>query len=487
MAIIEYKDNAVFKEVVSKLITSDNLGSIVSLLVIEAKANSIEGNRAFQLNVDKVKNFFPIVCRNEYNSQIRYKLKATIDNKRGNIVLRPGLQNGYEYVHMTFTDALQLFKTKQLKANDFFSIAKFKGDDTYRIYKIGYDKEVLVHKMDISKDETTYDFNIENEDITSIYAENIIFFGSPGTGKSYAADIKTNANIETQKEFVEKTTFHPEFDYNSFVGGYKPIMVEKDGENKIEYSFVPQIFTNIYVKAWNNSKNHYYLQIEEINRGNCAEIFGDLFQLLDRDENGKSKYEITASEDLKTYLNKKLIDDGLEGIKNGMLKLPSNLSIVATMNTSDQSLFPMDSAFKRRWDWEYVPIEYDPLKSDSNFVISLNSGSEYKWLDFLREVNQRILKATHSQDKQVGNWFINAKNTDNIINEKTFINKVMFYLWNDVFKDEEETIFIKNGEFLTYEHFFTDNNNSELIEYIFLNNLDLKKIENEEDTETEVE
>ncbi|WP_198304616.1 McrB family protein [Arcobacter vandammei] len=318
---------------------------------------------------------------------------------------------------------------------------------------------------------------------TNKKASNIIYFGSPGTGKSFVADGKTGANIEGQKEFVEKTTFHPEYDYNSFVGGYKPVMVKKDEENKIEYKFVPQIFTNIYVKAWNNLNNHYFLQIEEINRGNCAEIFGDLFQLLDRDENGKSKYETTATEDLKIYLEENLKENGLDGIKGGKLRLPSNLSIIATMNTSDQSLFPMDSAFKRRWDWEYVPIEYDSEKSDSDFIIRLTSGSKYKWLDFLKEVNKRILDATHSQDKQVGNWFVNAKNTDNIIDEKTFINKVIFYLWNDVFKDEDETIFIKGEELLTYEHFFTNNINSELIEYIFVNNLNLIKIENEVSSE----
>ncbi|OCL86122.1 McrB family protein [Arcobacter porcinus] len=360
------------------------------------------------------------------------------------------------------------------------------------------DKSRKPKKIVAFKPEFLYDYlknideyhNSENNSNNELYQEveipkNIIYFGSPGTGKSYAADNKTGANIEGRKEFVEKTTFHPEYDYNSFVGGYKPVMVKKDGENKIEYKFVPQIFTNIYIKAWNDLENHYFLQIEEINRGNCAEIFGDLFQLLDRDENGKSKYEITATEDLRIYLEENLKENGLDGIKGGKLRLSSNLSIVATMNTSDQSLFPMDSAFKRRWDWEYVPIEYDPAKTESDFIITLTSGSKYKWLDFLKEVNQRILKATHSQDKQLGNWFINAKNTNNIINEKTFINKVIFYLWNDVFKDEDETIFVKDRDFFTYEYFFTNNNNSELIEYIFTNNLNLKKIEDEVSTELE--
>lgn len=334
------------------------------------------------------------------------------------------------------------------------------------VTKLTIKKEGLNYKflLNVTLNETTTTTANLNSSTTT-EAENIIFFGSPGTGKSFSADEKTNGYI------VEKITFHPEYDYNSFVGGYKPIMNEEDGESKIEYKFVPQIFTNVYVNAWKNLENHHFLQIEEINRGNCAEIFGDLFQLLDRNNDGGSKYEISASEELKTYLIKEFGDVEHEGIKGNKLRLPNNLSIVATMNTSDQSLFPMDSAFKRRWNWEYVPIKYNC--KDSDFIIKLDNDNEYKWLDFLKEVNQRIYKATQSQDKQIGNWFINAQNSRNVINEKTFINKVLFYLWNDVFKDEDETIFIKEEEHLTYEHFFAENK-TELLEYIFTTNLNLE-------------
>ena len=173
---------------------------------------------------------------------------------------------------------------------------------------------------------------------------NVIYYGSPGTGKSHKADEITNGKA------VQKVTFHPDYDYHSFVGGYKPTM---DGD-KIAYKFVPQIFTKIYVDAWKNlvldeETKPFYLQIEEIKRGNCAEIFGDLFQLLDRDKDGFSKYEVTAEEELCNYL---LSENGFggshPGIQNGKLRFPNNLKIIATMNTSDQSLFPMDSAFKRR-------------------------------------------------------------------------------------------------------------------------------------------
>jgi len=310
-------------------------------------------------------------------------------------------------------------------------------------------------KHDSSNEEDTF-YSTSN----TLSAKNIIYFGSPGTGKSNTVDELTRG------QHVRKITFHPEYDYHSFVGSYKPSM---EGDNII-YKFVPQVFIKIYVDAWKNSLEHYFLQIEEINRGNCAEIFGDLFQLLDRDSDGSSKYEVDASEELVTYLTNEL-DESSEGIKDEKMKLPSNLSIIATMNTSDQSLFPMDSAFKRRWDWEYIQIDYNC--TISNFTIVLSSGNSYEWLKFLKEANRFIFEITGSPDKQIGNWFVNATSTDNIIDEKTFINKVLFYLWNDVFKDEDESLFNIDGKTRTYEDFFTNNGTSTLIVKMLEENLKL--------------
>lgn len=248
----------------------------------------------------------------------------------------------------------------------------------------------------------------------------IIFFGTPGSGKSY------RVKVLTEEKRVHRTTFHPDSDYASFVGCYKPTM--KDGE--IIYSFSPQVFTEAYIDAWKNPKEEVYLVIEEINRGNCAQIFGDLFQLLDRKSDGYSDYRIKADSDLRDYLYG-VLGEGHEGIKNGELCLPPNLRIFATMNTSDQSLFPMDSAFKRRWDWEYVPVDY--RKPESNFTITLGE-EKYRWLEFLQTINQRIFKATNSEDKQMGNFFIKAH-----VSESEFTSKVMFYLWNEVCRDEYGT------------------------------------------------
>ena len=243
-------------------------------------------------------------------------------------------------------------------------------------------------------------------------------------------------NNQQNKDLVFRTTFHPDTDYASFVGCYKPI----SNEGNIEYSFIPQVFTNAYMAAWENTDKPVYLVIEEINRGNCAQIFGDLFQLLDRDKKtGISEYSIKADNDLADYLEKALGVDH-EGIKNRELRLPSNLIIYATMNTSDQSLFPMDSAFKRRWDWEYVPINYKDGKS-SSFIIKIGKA-EYSWVKFLKIINKKIKEITHSEDKQMGNYFIKDS-----ITEKEFINKVMFYLWEEVCKEEYNT----NSNFFRYK------------------------------------
>ena len=253
-----------------------------------------------------------------------------------------------------------------------------------------------------------------------------IYFGNPGSGKSYKVE------TETKGKKVFRTTFHPDSDYSTFVGTYKP---ESDGDT-IRYAFVPQTFTNAYIEAYKDIDIPVYLIIEEINRGNCAQIFGDLFQLLDRGSDGYSEYSINADKDLRDYIRRELnkhkgIDQNTdpEGIEDGKLRLPPNLHILATMNTSDQSLFPMDSAFKRRWDWEYVPIQYEGATSDS-FTITL-SDKQFRWIDFLKAVNDRIRRTTESEDKQLGNYFIKSN-----IEENEFKSKVMFYLWSEVCKDE---------------------------------------------------
>lgn len=277
---------------------------------------------------------------------------------------------------------------------------------------------------------------------TPIDVMQTIFFGAPGTGKSREVKKQTGELLENEEEVdlpnVFRTTFHPDTDYASFVGCYKPTMKPTSKEEKtltgkdeeIVYEFVPQVFTDAYVYAYNNSDQPTYLVIEEINRGNCAQIFGDLFQLLDR-KGGVSEYKIKADKDLAQYLRNKLGADS-EGIQDGKLCLPANLHILATMNTSDQSLFPMDSAFKRRWEWEYVPINYDTSIKSGEFEVTIGDKS-YSWVGFIEKVNEKIFDLTQSEDKQMGNFFIKQS-----IDEKGFKSKVMFYLWYEVLRDETE-------------------------------------------------
>ena len=353
-----------------------------------------------------------------------------------------------------------------------------------------------------------------------------IFYGAPGTGKSNTIkDV-----VDNRGEICFRTTFHPDSDYSTFVGCYKPKSHKKnmlagngysiaqllsrffdsydqryqnakkarylyealvntkdikdlgldaqaiadklnaqgfkgcaytteatcmyniydwlveDGyivENKLSYDFVPQAFTKAYIEAWrqHQSDTPVYLIIEEINRGNCAQIFGDIFQLLDRDDNGYSRYEIPPDSDLQDYIAEQgLVLSGITDAKgndisgkiaNGeIMKLPSNLYIWATMNTSDQSLFPIDSAFKRRWDWTYMKIKNHP---EENYKIKL-SDKEYDWWEFIQRINEIIASMTSSADKQLGYFFCKAAG-DGSISPETFVSKVIFYLWNDVFKD----------------------------------------------------
>lgn len=325
-----------------------------------------------------------------------------------------------------------------------------------------YLSEITENKLEIIKDGNLY--SLINKNTKKL--EQKIYYGAPGTGKSY----KVNQEIkDLDVKFFERVTFHPEFDHASFVGGYKPKSEkDKNGNDVIKYKFVPQAFTNIYERAWNDQKNQYYLVIEEINRGNCAEIFGDVFQLLDRNSN----YTVSPSSELKEYLNDVLTNK--EGINNG-LKLPSNLSILATMNTSDQSLFPMDSAFKRRWDWEYIPICYDdiPENESFNYIVKLDDNNSFKWIDFIKNVNDLIkINPNLGMDKCIGNYFIKSESKE--ITLKEFINKTMFYLWNDVFKDEDssDSIFEKGK---SYEDFFPiETEGKELIQKILISlNVDI--------------
>ena len=342
-----------------------------------------------------------------------------------------------------------------------------------------------------------------------------IFYGAPGTGKSHIINDKTSG------ESVIRTTFHPDSDYSTFVGSYKPttkevpmrdvtgkIIVEHGKEvteDRIVYEFVEQAFLQAYIQAWKyygeEKANRQFLVIEEINRGNCAQIFGDLFQLLDRNEQGFSDYPISADSDMRKQLAKAFagvtFSDELKDAINScyrdghskdyaqqvldgkILLLPNNLYIWATMNTSDQSLFPIDSAFKRRWDWKYMPIK----NAGKGWVIEVkdeNGTKKYDWWEFIQKINAEIDDLTSSEDKKLGYFFCKAK--DRVVSADMFVNKVMFYLWNDVVKDYDlsgrEAFQDNDGKVLSFGKFYE--NKVRAIEKLMLN-LGVSEIKDEND------
>ena len=362
---------------------------------------------------------------------------------------------------------------------------------------------------------------VERKKIAEVSLQQI-FYGAPGTGKSHII------NELTKGESVIRTTFHPDSDYSTFVGAYKPTMgllpiCNELGQpmeigssvlhkEQIIYEFVDQAFLQAYVNAWkyyaDNSEEikKQYLVIEEINRGNCAQIFGDLFQLLDRNDYGFSVYPINADKDMKKHLEKAFkgvrIDNAdsinqhykgrnvvKEVLDGDILLLPNNLYIWATMNTSDQSLFPIDSAFKRRWEWKYVPIS----NAGKAWKICVN-GKEYDWWSFIEKINNKIWNVTKSEDKKLGYFFCKADRKitegdeeNNVISADRFVGKVLFYVYNDVYKDydfDDEIFKDKedNNSDLLFQTFFMANGkpNEAKIE-VFLKNLEVKMASEVED------
>lgn len=428
----------------------------------------------------------------------------------------PSLGPIFDKYNVTSSDVVYL-ESRTENGRTSFSIS-FKKDSELRIFTSPIVYEIEDVEDDIQKQAITLNDSITNQ---------IIYYGAPGTGKSHKIKEKL---AKVSKENIFRTTFHPDSDYSTFVGAYKPStdkpedklynkeeliskltelkeqgvtyapqkfgaqywyslkqltlqdkkdilaacemsdnytvefdkgiavgeeLLKKSKESRIIYKFIPQAFLNAYMRAYCTT-DKVYLIIEEINRGNCAQIFGDLFQLLDRDENGVSEYCIKADADLRAYLEEELGADS-DAIKDGELCLPSNLYIYATMNTSEQSLFPIDSAFKRRWDWEYEPIKY----KNTNWIIDIN-GNKYSWVSFQREINKRIYDATSSEDKMLGDYFVNP--SDGIVTEKILLNKILFYLWNDVCKDGEGDIFkTADNEEITFSDLHGDGGTDKLI------------------------
>ncbi len=322
---------------------------------------------------------------------------------------------------------------------------------------------------------------VKENDITNDYLANQtkidkphqrIFFGAPGTGKSY--ELNKEAEEYFGKDY-ERVTFHPNYMYGNFVGAYKPfpkVLKNSDGSIKtdadgniqetITYEYIPGVLIKQLVKAFKNPNQNYLLLIEEINRANVAAVFGDIFQLLDRDESGESEYFIATSKELQEYLIKEFKDFELsEQVSNKLEKdfsrlyLPNNLYIWATMNSADQGVMPMDTAFRRRWEFIYLGINdaADTNKEDfANYRFKINSTETVKWDEFRRELNKKLSSLNIPEDKLIGPYFISKsilEGTDLERLTETIKSKVLMYLYEDAAKAFRSSLFAE-GKYSTY-------------------------------------
>ena len=290
-----------------------------------------------------------------------------------------------------------------------------------------------------------------NTDLSVKYERNRIVFGAPGTGKSFRLKSDCEDLMEKTSGTYERVTFHPDYSYSQFVGTYKPVMGED--ENSIRYDFVPGPFMRVYVDAIKSgrtgSPKAHLLLIEEINRAKVAAVFGDVFQLLDRDSDGVSEYEIQVSEDIRRYLAKNL--GGFPENYN-KIKIPNNMFIWATMNSADQGVFPMDTAFKRRWNFEYLGInESEKEIIGAGKIVLPGEPAVVEWNAVRRAINDRMaLEYRINEDKLMGPFFLAKKviaSDENgmIIDTEKFMDafksKVIMYLYEDAVKQRKHDFF----------------------------------------------
>lgn len=490
------------------------------IYISKFRSNDLNPSKGKQIEFNKtvIDNFFEFTDREhivtfechsilhtDIKENIRVELK--LSPSRGDYKIYQN-SDGSKDLKDYFLETLHLKSDENL--GDYFAIKK-KNSAIYILYYIPKSTLFSNFFSIASSDQFLFipeDLEKIEEKPETLIPHQIIYYGAPGTGKSHS--VKRETEEWEKKGRVVRTTFHPDSDYSTFVGAYKPTTesvqrydiynkpITKDGqpvmEQVITYEFVAQAFLHAYINAWKNREEPEFLIIEEINRGNCAQIFGDLFQLLDRGDDGYSEYSVRADKDLQKHLTNAFADvvlDDYPKVKSGeVLILPKNLYLRATMNTSDQSLFPIDSAFKRRWDWKYIPI----AKGKDNDGVELNwmiviDDKRYDWWTFVKTINKHVFDTTNSEDKQLGFFFCKAKG--DIIDVETFVSKVVFYLWNDVFKDfgfdapifadkEDET-----NPKLSFDKFYNIDgkvNKSKVI--LFLTNLGLTPLTSLEDSDT---
>ena len=370
-------------------------------------------------------------------------------------------------------DKKEIIRLSNIGENYFYELAKGIG-----IYNLAVDEKYLrktqLQNLQADKELLKKDSSSVSPTATPFTTpEQIIFYGVPGSGKSHEIKHKLETEYEIPEQqqdlFVERTVFHPEYTNADFIGQIMPKLVQ----GKTDFVFKPGPFTSILKKALCDSQNRYVLIIEEINRGNAAAIFGELFQLLDRIDDaskttshngslntygkGWSEYFVMNSEinnyirDSDDTFDGKALDlNGIHFSANTGIRLPPNLSILATMNTSDQNVFTLDNAFQRRWDMKLIENVFGDTEEETNqrnaFV---DSAKQITWEKFQTAINIKIGKMSEDaglssmEDKRLGCWFVKAVKLgdDYIISKDLFAEKVLKYLWDDAFKFCREKVF----------------------------------------------
>ena len=466
------------------------------MLILKFRKNdlSTDSGKQIEFSGASAMKFFGIPAnKNSDNYEFIYKAKDDYKSDKNDTRIQVQLKRSNQrkdykiYPPKSFEDDYYEGSLKDFLLKDLGLCERNNSNDYLVFYEVGEKKIGFSYY----RSDSMFVFDKESKKTEkNSDSYNLIFYGAPGTGKSY--EMKKN----TLDGSVVRTTLHPDSDYSTFVGSYKPTMrpeeavgnsknVKEGSDNKnvkevIAYSFVKQAFLKAYLGAWkkysemeggNGALPKQYLVIEEINRGNCAQVFGDIFQLLDRSDNGFSTYPIEADDDIRKEIERSfkndyklssvlkintVVDGYISSIPGSdlshdvqegrVLLLPPNLYIWATMNTSDQSLFPMDSAFKRRWEWKYFPIKEDVNKKWYISFGEENNLQKCEWWRFLKEINRRIGDLTRSEDKKIGFYFCKAQKGE--IKQEAFVGKVLFYLYNEIMR------------IYGIEDFFTDENDT---------------------------
>ena len=344
-----------------------------------------------------------------FDNGIKRVLAAEGDYEAGDIMVMYKLKSHYQ---------VELVKSTSPKYQAFVSL--FSENDRHLLANLSDD--IFDHN------DSEIDFDACD---TLDGGENIILYGVPGAGKSWT--IKNEYCDDDDR--IERLVFHPDYTYSDFVGQILPRL---DDDGSVSYKFIPGPFTKLLRKALINPNKMFYLIIEEVNRGNAPAIFGDIFQLLDRKKDGSSEYNITNSDIAKIVY----------GNENNKVSIPSNMSILCTMNTSDQNVFTLDTAFQRRWSMRLIKNKFVG-EQEQTFAMTKILDTNVTWNKFFSEINKIILskniRMTSSEDKRLGTHFVSIEDLKYVQGDEKqnsrFPEKVLKYLWDDAFKFTKEDIF----------------------------------------------